>query len=187
MPWQRVANGFLELAQLFGLAVVVLVLSSEFHSLRTPVRPALRYEWEPARVASAVENFQAECRALPLRLDELIEVPPAHGCRPPPLDAARLRDHWGRAYHYAAAGDGFELRSAGGDARLFTPDDIVRGDATVPWRAHYRPPTDWPRLLAALVTVLLAGLLIAKLSSLLWRGGRLLGLFLWRLRTAAAG
>ena len=48
-----------------------------------------------------------------------------------------------------------------------------------------KPP--WPPWRQLLPLVLLAGLLIAKLSSLLWRGGRLLGLLLWRLRSAATG
>lgn len=185
MLLRRIANGFLQTAQWFGMAVAVLILSDSF-SLQTPVRPVLRYEWELKNAAAAIERFHADCGVLPARLDELA-VPAGRACWPQAVESTRLHDAWGHAYRYGLQGSGFELRSAGADGEVFTRDDLVYGDATAPWRDHYRPPTDWPRLLAALATVLMAGLLIAKLSSLLWRGGRLFAGLIWRPRSPFPG
>lgn len=184
MRLRRIAVGFLETAQLLGLAVAVLILGNDSLSLHTPMR--LRYELELKKLATTVERFRAECGVLPARLDELA-VAAGRACRPQAVEPARLHDAWSRPYRYQVQGSGFELRSAGADGVVFSADDIVSGDTAAPWRDHYRPPTDWPRLLAALATVLMAGLLIAKLSSLLWRAGRLLVTLIWRLRSPLAG
>lgn len=186
MRLRRIADGFLEAAQLLGLAVAVLILGNDSLSLHTPVRPLLRYEFELKKLATTVERFRAECGELPAGLDELA-VAAGHACWPQAVEPARLHDAWSRPYRYQVQGSGFELRSAGADGVVFSADDIVSGDAAAPWRDQYRPPTDWPRLLAALATVLMAGLLIAKLSSLLWRTGRLLVALIWRLRSPLPG
>ena len=58
--------------------------------------------------------------ANPLRL---VVVPATH-----PVFSAdgRMRDRWGTPYHLHAKGRGaYEVRSAGPDKRLFTPDDVV--------------------------------------------------------------
>lgn len=142
-----------------------------------------RYEAEISAMATAIERYRDDCGALPARLQDLAVPVPGRGCSARVLlPATRLRDAWGGAYRYVPAGDRFELRSAGQDRVDYTPDDLVWGDDARPWRSHYRPPTDWPRLIAALATVLLAVLLLTKLLRLLWRGSLLLGRLLLRQR-----
>ena len=53
----------------------------------------------------------------------LVVLPPDHPALSPD---GRLRDRWGTPYFIHARGNGaFEIRSAGPDRRLFTPDDCV--------------------------------------------------------------
>lgn len=163
--------------------VICLALLLLFGGQHGPYPKFYRYEAEISAVATAIERYRADCGVLPARLQDLAVRIPGRGCSARILlPAARLRDAWDGAYRYVPAGERFELRSAGHDRIDYTPDDLIWGDEAKPWRSYYRPPTDWPRLIAALMTVLLAVLLLAKMLRLLWRGSLLLGRLLLRQR-----
>jgi hypothetical protein len=58
---------------------------------------------------------------------KLVILPPAHSALTPD---GRLRDRWGTPYFIHPRGHGaFEIRSAGPDRRLFTPDDAIENPA----------------------------------------------------------
>lgn len=171
-----------QVGEFVGLALCLAVLLM-FGGQHGPYPKFYRYEAEMSAVAAAVEHYRVDCGLLPARLQDLAVPAPGRGCSARTmLREQRLRDAWDGAYRYVPTGDRFELRSAGRDRLDYTPDDLVWGDDAKPWRSHYQPPTDWPRLLAALMTVLLAVLLLTKLLRLLWRGSLLLGRLLLRQR-----
>jgi hypothetical protein len=54
---------------------------------------------------------------------KLVLIPPSH---PSVDEKGRLLDRWGTPYHFhARSADSFDLRSAGPDKVLFTPDDVA--------------------------------------------------------------
>lgn len=138
-----------------------------------PVSPWRKYELEFFAVSRAIESFRSACGAFPAHLQELIDGQRGSGCVVGvPMKFSVSHDHWGSPYLYSVSSDGaqFHLRSAGGDRRMQTADDINSGDPSLSWRGRY-DSVDWVLLLSTLGTVLVTAFALLQLSSLLIRGG----------------
>lgn len=86
-----------------------------------------------ANLASALDMYEIDNGAYPLRLEDLLSDPGnARRWRGPYVKKkARLIDPWGREYAYicpSAKGLDYDLVSPGPDGRLGTDDDISNGD-----------------------------------------------------------
>jgi hypothetical protein len=75
------------------------------------------------QMQNLIARFEAANGRLPPRLDDLLT----------PATAGLGLDVWKNRIRYTVVGERYELRSAGPDAQLETPDDIfVRGEKGVP-------------------------------------------------------
>jgi hypothetical protein len=119
---------------------------------------------QAARLEMYVDAFRQDCGRLPDSLGELLGVASEPDCVKSAPRESDLIDPFGTpfAYWHAADGSRFDVRSHGLDRVYGSTDDVTVDGLVGPVLTSWYQRVGWPRLIGALLLVLLAAAIVAR-------------------------
>lgn len=130
---------------------------------------------QAAKLEMSVEAFRLDCGRLPDSLDELLGTASEPDCVKNAARPSHLIDPFGAPFTYWRAADGsrYEVRSRGLDRIDGNADDITADGLVGPLPTSRYQRVDWPRLVGAVLLVLLVAAIAARVFAAFGAGLRL--------------